>query len=481
MRLINPMTPFLLSARPVLASSLQQLPPSLPSTTNTNHLAQPLLESVTQNSTLTRLLNETNQRRLRHAALVLPTFIIGGVLSLFGSGCLLDGRGRGVTIDGGGDGGPDGGPIPDASPDADIDGSTNDAGDSGPVIDDNSTITIPATDISLPNNRIFIRWDPAATLPPGRSIAGYEICYTTTGTTSIDDSTECPQSNTVTSPFGAINITNPSSTYHVKVRALYDDGSRSMGSALRMVNTDSSLLARYTFNEGSGMTASDSSGADNNGTLTNFDIASAWVPGFIGGALNFDGTNDFVELGDTLNFDSTTPYTISAWTNRQSVGSDHTIFARADYTDPALQRGYWFGFSSSDTLDLFFVSDSSTGNRIRIDSTTVFDTPSAPHHVAVTYDGSTMAAGARLFVDGTEETSTVVTDALTGTTLNSASARIGGSIDPSGMPLASLYSFDGVLDDLVIYNRALTAREIVNETCAREALAGSDPLPSICN
>ncbi len=343
----------------------------------------------------------------------------------------------------------------------------------------------PADKQSLPPARAFISWQDGV-VPEGNS-TWYRSCHAA-NIAAISNAANCPNELIDTNLFRIIDPLTPSQSYFWKVQTCYDAGGTDCTdySPVHSFSTDNSLLGWWRFNEGSGSTASDSSSAGNNGTLTNFDTSTAWVPGLVSGALTFDGTDDFVELGDILNFDASSPFTISAWTNRQAAGSDHTIFARADYTDPVLQRGYWFGFSSTDTLDLFLVSDSSTGNRLRIDSTTLFNTPNTPHHVAVTYDGSTMASGAKLFVDGTEETVTVVSDALAGTTLNPAPARIGGSVDVTGMPSASLYNFDGIIDDVTVYNRALTAQEIVNETCAREAVNRQETndmsaLPSICN
>ena len=70
----------------------------------------------------------------------------------------------------------------------------------------------------------------------------------------------------------------------------------------------------WNLDETSGLTAADSSGAGNNGTLVN---GPTWNPagGKIGGALVFDGTDDYVNLGtnSSLNFESSAPFTIAAW------------------------------------------------------------------------------------------------------------------------------------------------------------------------
>ena len=95
----------------------------------------------------------------------------------------------------------------------------------------------------------------------------------------------------------------------------------------------SGLVAHYTFDESSGETISDSSGNDINGTLSNFD-GGGHEPGVIGGGLRFDGEDDFVEIAhhDLLNL--TTEGTISVWLNPFlfSGGTDFDRVFRKDVT-----------------------------------------------------------------------------------------------------------------------------------------------------
>ncbi|MEK7113544.1 MAG: Ig-like domain-containing protein, partial [Patescibacteria group bacterium] len=73
------------------------------------------------------------------------------------------------------------------------------------------------------------------------------------------------------------------------------------------------LVGYWSFNEGSGSTASDSSGNNNTGTLTN---GPTWTAGKLGGGLLFDGVDDRVEVSDsgTSSLDVTgTALTMSAW------------------------------------------------------------------------------------------------------------------------------------------------------------------------
>jgi hypothetical protein len=71
------------------------------------------------------------------------------------------------------------------------------------------------------------------------------------------------------------------------------------------------LEAWYEFEDGYGITASDSSGNNRDGNLVHMDAVYDWTTGYIGDALEFDGVDDYVEF-PSLNLDSNT-VTMSAW------------------------------------------------------------------------------------------------------------------------------------------------------------------------
>ena len=71
----------------------------------------------------------------------------------------------------------------------------------------------------------------------------------------------------------------------------------------------------------SGYTLLDRSGRGNHGTLTNMDAASDWVGTPGGWALDYDGTNDYVQLDANNKFIST-PLTLSGWINTTVSGGD---------------------------------------------------------------------------------------------------------------------------------------------------------------
>ena len=82
----------------------------------------------------------------------------------------------------------------------------------------------------------------------------------------------------------------------------------------------------------------------------------------------------------------------------------------------------------------------------------------------MTYDGSGKAAGVHVYVDGEEEQLEVTHDHLRGSILTNATLKIGRRT-PSA-------PFQGVLDEIRMYRRALSAAEV-------RVLVGADPIAEI--
>jgi hypothetical protein len=98
---------------------------------------------------------------------------------------------------------------------------------------------------------------------------------------------------------------------------------------------DANLVGHWRFDEGSGTTAYDSAG-DNDGNIT----GATWTTGQIDGALDFDGSGDYVEVNDSSSMrsidGSAAEYTISLWVKTTQTGVysfGPTMFERRD-TDP---------------------------------------------------------------------------------------------------------------------------------------------------
>src|SRR3990167_9161645 len=82
------------------------------------------------------------------------------------------------------------------------------------------------------------------------------------------------------------------------------------------------LVGEWLLNNISGVTAPDTSGTGNNGTLTNGCVVENTV---LGKALKFDGVNDYVNLGTSSTLYPTSAFTVSAWVYPNALGTLQTI------------------------------------------------------------------------------------------------------------------------------------------------------------
>jgi hypothetical protein len=213
---------------------------------------------------------------------------------------------------------------------------------------------------------------------------------------------------------------------------------------------------------GSGTSWRDVSGNGNNGTLTNgptFNSANQ-------GSIVFDGTDDYVNCGSGSSVNITgTQLTLNAWVYRTALNSNVSNYRRiiekaAAY--PALQYSLVTtptGFSSGEgrlLLDMYIDSSIPTG---AIGSTQL--QLNTWYCVAATYDGSFR----RLYVNGILDGQLATTGNITPTVSN---LGIGDYLLESG----TTYAWNGRISNTMIYNRALTASEILQNYNAQKSRFG---------
>jgi chitodextrinase len=224
-----------------------------------------------------------------------------------------------------------------------------------------------------------------------------------------------------------------------KVRAGNDAGDWSQWSSeksftIEPVDVDcaSGLVAYYPFNGN----AKDESGKGNDGTVYGA-ISTTDRFGNPNSAYNFDGADDYVRIPDSTGLDITGDLTISAWINTFDIDirGAATIFDNHNHVSP--YAGYNLTIQPDGRVR--FMSDG--GN---LYSNTPVNTGEWKH-VAVTLLGTT----ATLFIDGKFESSGTV-DVPSANTVDQV---IGASFAP-------YYFFEGIIDDVAIYNRALSESEI---------------------
>jgi len=198
------------------------------------------------------------------------------------------------------------------------------------------------------------------------------------------------------------------------------------------------LMAHWKFDESSGTVASNSIG-DNDGTLYG---DPKWHPsgGQIGGALEFDGAGDYVEVAGYKGISGSNPRTVSAWVRVESNGSTFSIVR---WGTLGINGGLWSNvINAAGNLRAAVIGGSVVGDTVINDDTW--------HHVAIVLPdkGNVKVEDILLYVDGEPED----------TTISFGSQKINTAV---GMDvLISLDGSVGMLDDVRIYDNALSEEEI---------------------
>ena len=249
---------------------------------------------------------------------------------------------------------------------------------------------------------------------------------------------------------------------------LTDDGKQLIKQAMTWAgggDADNFLAGQWTFDEGSGLTAYDSSGNGQNGPITSGSPATEWTDGKVFGGLRFDGSGDgFVRIPDSDELDLTDEGTLSAWIYLDGYKNFMGIIHKGefrDWSDEAYSLQFWTGRK----LALTFTT--TTGAKKLIGSKKLQN--DRWYHVAGTWGPNGMA----LYVDGELDRSNSV--AAVGVP-SIGSVQIGSQLSEFYNSSYKNLPFIGVIDDARIYRRTLTAAEIKDQY--DQAIA-SDDMPQL--
>lgn len=199
------------------------------------------------------------------------------------------------------------------------------------------------------------------------------------------------------------------------------------------------LRGHWKFDTGSGLVATDSSGNGNDGLLINGPV---WAEGYINGALEFDGEDDYVVVAAApLEMDTWGEMTVAAWVkNSVGVGAG---------TDDIVS---WWRWNRYPCTDCSFVLTHHNNNQYFFQTNGISITggtvSTAWTHVTATYDGSMI----QLYINGSEVASAPHSGGLPYST---ADLVIGGQANDANY-------FEGLIDEVRIYDRALTAEEVMD-------------------
>jgi hypothetical protein len=180
-----------------------------------------------------------------------------------------------------------------------------------------------------------------------------------------------------------------------------------------------------------------------------FAIQAISLPG---AALNFDGSNDFVNIPDAANLDLNFPLTLETWFRQTNNSGWRIMVDKRTANDVNLS----YGLGALNGRPAFYTSNGAGGHIVHISPTAV--SLNAWHHLTVTYDGSRV----KIYVDGSLAYDQPETISITPT---SESLKLGDR-QQGGQP------FVGDMDEVRLWNRVLCQDEIQTQMSCE--LTGSE-------
>ena len=200
------------------------------------------------------------------------------------------------------------------------------------------------------------------------------------------------------------------------------------------------LVGWWRFNDGSGTIASDSSGNGNNGTLEGSPVPS-WTTGINGGALSFNGINDYVDIPNSPSLQiGGNAITLAFWADISNVVNFNPILTK----DNIGNNRDWDVYVQGSVVNFLATIG---GNLIDINTSPYTISSNTWYYIVCVYNGNQML----IYVNGSLITSYSVTGNLLGHTDD---VRIGTDWGTTGRFAAA------TVENVQIYNRALSASEI---------------------
>jgi hypothetical protein len=294
----------------------------------------------------------------------------------------------------------------------------------------------PTVSITAPANGNTVSGAVNVTATATDNVNVVGVQFKLDGTNLLAEDTASPHSVS----WSTLSATNGSHTLTAVARDAAGNSTTSATVTVTVSNTGGSgPIAAYNFNENLGTVINDLSGNSNTGSI----FQALWNPsGKFGSALSFDGSNDYVSVPDANSLDLTNRMTLEAWVRPTGSSAWQTIMLKENGSELAYAM---YSRENTNRPSGWVRINPTTGSSTSVTGTTGLAL-NAWTHLATTYDGTNM----RMYVNGT----LVGTKARTGTMYNST-----GPLKFGGNAVWGEF-FTGQIDEVRVYNRALTQPEI---------------------
>jgi len=202
-------------------------------------------------------------------------------------------------------------------------------------------------------------------------------------------------------------------------------------------------VAYYSFSGN----ADDMSGGGNHGTVEGATLTADRF-GNSNSAYSFDGIDDYIEIGD-VEIVSGNTMSISAWFKTSGTLQYATAIVSKLYSSPAYHLGGSLPRDGGNKIEFL------VGGYCYAESNAALN-DGLWHHAVGVYDGTLTSDNLKLYIDDFLQDKT--RDSTANIIDSSDPLTMGATKHSSGSPIADY--LDGVIDDVRIYNRALTASEV---------------------
>ena len=206
-------------------------------------------------------------------------------------------------------------------------------------------------------------------------------------------------------------------------------------------SSSADLVAHWKFDEGSGNMAHDTSGNGNDGTFAGDPL---WAAGKIGGALEFNGSSDYIEVpfSESLRVINQGDFTVAAWFRLDEIPTEYkVVLQQGDDTSGGMGRTWLFVHQSNEIRSS--LGGAATGSGVGIEGGTWY------HAAVIVTEGGTDDS-VQVYVNGEP----------------AGASRLDSMEDSQGIFYIGAHKalgniWDGLLDDLRIYSHALSETELL--------------------